>query len=85
MSVVGLSKIKQKSAINNQILVLTYKEYVAVQIVADSKDSVKIKEKLKTCMDPLNMEGQLLRFANVVRRTISSGAVNIHLTLGQSR
>ena len=47
MSVVGLSKIKQKSAINNQISVLTYKEDVAVQIVADSKDSVKSKKSLK--------------------------------------
>ena len=54
--------------------VVVHKEEMKGQIEADAKDRENIRDKLKTCIDPLNMEGQPQGFINVVTGKISTGA-----------
>ena len=53
---------------------VVHKEEMKCRFEADAQDRENIRDKLKTCIDPLNMEGQPQGFINMVTGKICTGA-----------
>ena len=74
---VDMADLKDSSSVN----ITSHKEELASWIKYDEKDRQVIREKLKTCIDPLNTAGQASALINIVSGHICPDEVNYMMLL----